>query len=103
MTAFIYYILLKNYFLQLCKHNFLKNRLFMAISRKRQTLVEFCSKRLEPNIDKRNNLNFVENLFVVGDLLVAKDEATNKITFQNNLKNNFFCDLPFEQWQFTKH
>ena len=53
----------------------------MAISRKRQTLVEFCSKRLEPHIDKRNNSNFVENLFVVGDLLIAKDKATNKIYF----------------------
>ena len=53
----------------------------MAISRKRQTLVEFCSNRLEPNFDKRNNSNFVENLFVVGDLLIAKDEATNKIYF----------------------
>ena len=50
--------------------------MFMAISRKRQILVEFCSKRLE-----RNNSNFVENLFVVGDLLIAKDEATNKIHF----------------------
>ena len=57
--------------------------MFMAISRKWQILVEFCSKRLEPhpNIDKRNNSNFVENLFVVGDLLIAKDEATNKIHF----------------------
>ena len=53
--------------------------MFMAISRKRQILVEFCSKRLE--IDKRNNSNFVQNLFVVGDLLIAKDEATNKIHF----------------------
>ena len=51
--------------------------MFMAISRKRQILVEFCSKRL----DTRNNSNFVENLFVVGDLLIAKDEATNKIHF----------------------
>ena len=55
--------------------------MFMAISRKRQILVEFCSKRLEPQHDKRNNSNFVENLFVVGDLLIAKDEATNKIHF----------------------
>ena len=49
----------------------------MAISRKRQTLVEFCSNRLE----KRKNSNFVENLFVAGDLLIAKDEAMNKIYF----------------------
>ena len=53
----------------------------MAISRKRQTLVEFCSKRLEPHIDKRNHSNFVEYLFVVRDLLIAKDEATSKIYF----------------------
>ena len=37
----------------------------MAISRKRQSLVEFCSKRL----DKRNNSNFVENLFVLWGLI----------------------------------
>ena len=49
----------------------------MAISRKRQTLVEFCSKQL----DKCNNSNFVENVFVVGDLLIEKDEATNEIYF----------------------
>ena len=49
--------------------------MFMAISRKRQILVEFCSKH------KRNNSNFVENLFAAGDLLITKDEATNKIHF----------------------
>ena len=53
----------------------------MAISRKRQTLVDFCSKLLE-----RNNSNFVENLFVVGDLLIEKDEAKNKIYFSKYLQ-----------------